>query len=241
MGRAVNNLRIAPSPDWMKRCLKAAGMRPINNIVDITNFVMLETGQPMHAFDRRDIRGNQIIVRRAANGEPITTLDGRQHTLNDSMLVIADGEAPSCLAGIMGGLDSEIKDDTTALFLESAKFRRDSVRRTARKLGMHTESSARYEKGVDIHNVAYAMDRALQLISDLNAGDIVDGVYDCNDGLPPEREIVVPAERIASDKKSVAYSLTLRSGERTLTDEESAKVVERVVKALEAAGAVLRS
>ena len=196
MGRAVNNLRIAPSPDWMKRCLKAAGMRPINNIVDITNFVMLETGQPMHAFDRRDIRGDQIIVRRAKEGEQITTLDGVEHTLTDQMLVIADGEAPSCLAGIMGGLDSEIKEDTTTLFLESAKFRRDSVRRTARRLGMHTESSARYEKGVDIHNVAYAMDRALQLIQDLDAGDIVQGGYDCNNGLPAEREIVVPAERI---------------------------------------------
>lgn len=196
MGRAVNNLRIAPSPDWMKRCLKAAGMRPINNIVDITNFVMLETGQPMHAFDRRDIRGNQIIVRRAKEGEQITTLDGKEHTLTNEMLVIADGEAPSCLAGIMGGLDSEIKEDTTSLFLESAKFRRDSVRRTARRLGMHTESSARYEKGVDIHNVAYAMDRALQLICDLDAGDVVDGVYDCNDGLPTEREIIVQASRI---------------------------------------------
>jgi phenylalanyl-tRNA synthetase beta chain len=109
MGRIVRNLRIAPSPDWMKDCLKAAGMRPINNIVDITNFVMLETGHPMHAFDLRDIAGNQIIVRRAAEGEPITTLDGKDHTLTPDMLVIADAKAPSCLAGIMGGLNSEIK------------------------------------------------------------------------------------------------------------------------------------
>ena len=150
LGRVVKNLRIAPSPKWMQASLRAAGMRPINNIVDITNFVMLETGQPMHAFDLRDVRGARIIVRRARPGEPITTLDGRKHTLTNDMLVIADADAPSCLAGIMGGLDSEIKDDTRDLFLECAKFRRDSVRRTARALGIRTESSARFEKGVDI-------------------------------------------------------------------------------------------
>lgn len=195
-GRIVRNLRIKESPDWMKRCLKAAGMRPINNIVDITNFVMLETGQPMHAFDRRDIKDNHIIVRRAKDGEGITTLDGKDHTLTSEMLVIADETAPSCLAGIMGGLDSEIKDDTTELFLESAKFRRDSVRRTARALGMRTESSARFERGLDIMNVEFAMERALQLINDLDAGDIIDGVIDKNEGLPSERVLTVPAGRI---------------------------------------------
>lgn len=196
MGRVVRNLRIAPSPEWMQRCLKAAGMRPINNIVDITNFVMLETGQPMHAFDLRDVRGGQIIVRRAKPGEPMTTLDGREHILTDDMLVIADAEHPSCLAGVMGGLDSEIKDDTTDLFFESAKFRRDSVRRTARALGMRTESSARYEKGVDILNVEYAMERALGLIDELDAGDIVDGTIDCHQGLPGDRVLTVSAASI---------------------------------------------
>ncbi len=196
VGRVVENVRIGESPDWMKRCLRAAGMRPISNIVDITNFVMLETGQPMHAFDRRDIAGDRIIVRRAAEGETITTLDGREHTLTGEMLVIADGEAPSCLAGIMGGLNSEIKEDTSSLFLECAKFRRDSVRRTARALGMRTESSARYEKGVDIRNVEYAMERALQLIDELDAGDIVDGVIDCNAGLPAPRVIQTTVDGI---------------------------------------------
>lgn len=196
IGRCVNNLRIQESPEWMKLCLRAAGMRPINNIVDITNFVMLETGQPMHAFDRRDIAGNQIIVRRAKNGETITTLDDKEHTLNDTMLVIADGENPSCLAGIMGGLNSEIKPDTTSLFLESARFRRDNVRRTARALGIRTESSARYEKGIDIFRCEYAMERALQLIYDLDAGDIVDGTIDCHNGLPQQREITVSAQSI---------------------------------------------
>ena len=195
-GRVVKNLRIAPSPDWMKLCLKAAGMRPINNIVDITNYVMLETGQPMHAFDLRDVREGRIIVRRASEGETMTTLDGKPHTLTADMLVIADAEAPSCLAGVMGGLDSEIKPDTTDLFLESAKFRRDSVRRTARTLGMRTESSARFEKGVDIIGVEYAMERALQLVDELDAGDIVDGAIDCNEGLPAPRKLSVTADSI---------------------------------------------
>ncbi len=196
LGRVVKNLRIGPSPDWMKDCLKAAGMRPINNIVDITNFVMLETGQPMHAFDLRDIDGAKIIVRRAKDGEPMTTLDGKEHTLTSDMLVIADASAPSCLAGIMGGLNSEIKEDTTDLFLECAKFRRDSVRRTGRALGMRTESSARFEKGVDIHTVEYAMNRALALIDELDAGDIIDGAIDRYESLPAPREIVVKADRI---------------------------------------------
>lgn len=198
LGRVVKNLRIAPSPDWMKDALKAAGMRPINNIVDITNFVMLETGQPMHAFDLRDIGGAKIIVRRAADGEPMTTLDGKEHTLTSDMLVIADASAPSCLAGIMGGLNSEIKDDTTDLFFECAKFRRDSVRRTARTLGMRTESSARFEKGVDIHTVAYAMERALQLIDELNAGDIIEGAIDRYEELPEPRVLTVKADSITA-------------------------------------------
>ena len=196
MGRVVKNLRIKESPDWLKQCLKAAGMRPINNIVDITNYVMLETGHPMHAFDLRDIRGSQIIVRRANAQEEITTLDGKAHTLTEDMLVIADAEGPSCLAGIMGSLNSEIKEDTKDLFLESAKFRRDSIRRTTRALGMRTEASARYERGLDVIGVEYAMDRALQLIDELDAGDIIDGVIDCNEELPAPRELSVPAKRI---------------------------------------------
>ena len=196
MGRVVKNLRIKESPDWMKQCLRAAGMRPINNIVDITNYVMLETGHPMHAFDLRDVKGGQIIVRRAKNGEPFTALDDKAHTLTDNMLVIADAEEPSCLAGIIGGLNSEIKEDTTDLLFECAKFRRDSVRRTARTLGMRTESSARFERGVDTIGVEYAMERALQLICELDAGDIISGVIDRNDGLPAPRTLTVPAQKI---------------------------------------------
>ncbi len=196
MGRVVKNLRIKESPDWLKQCLRAAGMRPINNIVDITNYVMLETGHPMHAFDLRDIRGKQIIVRRATNGEPITTLDGKDHTLTSDMLVIADAEGPSCLAGVMGGLNSEIKEDTQDLFLESAKFRRDSIRRTCRALGMRTEASSRYERGLDTIGVELAMERALQLIHDLDAGDVISGVIDCHEGLPAPRKLEVPVQKI---------------------------------------------
>ncbi|MBE6806356.1 MAG: phenylalanine--tRNA ligase subunit beta [Ruminococcaceae bacterium] len=196
VGRVVKNLRIKESPDWMKRAITASGMRPINNIVDITNFVMLETGQPMHAFNYNELRGKHVIVRNAKADEKITTLDGKEYNLNPDMLVIADGEVPSCLAGIMGGLESEITETTTDLFLESAKFKRDNVRHTGRALGIRTESSGRFEKGVDIINTRYAMERALQLIDELDAGDIIDGEIDKNMGLPEDRIITVKTERI---------------------------------------------
>ena len=196
VGRVVKNLRIKPSPVWMQKALIASGMRPINNIVDITNFVMLETGQPMHAFNYNDLADKKIIVRNANEGEKITTLDGKEYNLTTEMLVIADGKKPSCLAGIMGGKESEIEDDTKDLFLECAKFRRDSVRKTGRALGIRTESSGRFEKGVDIINVGFAMDRALQLICDLDAGDIIDGVLDRNQGLPEDKILNVTSKSI---------------------------------------------
>ena len=196
VGRVVKNLRIAPSPTWMQKAITASGMRPINNIVDITNFVMLETGQPMHAFNYDDLEGKKIIVRNAKEGESITTLDGKDYPLSTDMLVIADGEKPSCLAGIMGGRESEIEDDTKNLFLECAKFKRDNIRHTGRKLGIRTESSGRFEKGVDIINTAYAMERALELIDLLDAGDIIDGVIDRNEGLPEDKIITVTTKSI---------------------------------------------
>ncbi len=196
IGRVVKNLRIKPSPAWMQKAITASGMRPINNIVDITNFVMLETGQPMHAFNYNDIADKKIIVRNALEGESITTLDGKEHNLTTDMLVIADGKKPSCLAGIMGGKESEIEDDTKDLFLEAAKFRRDSVRKTGRALGIRTESSGRFEKGIDIINVEFAMNRALQLINDLDAGDIIEGVIDRNEGLPEDKILNVTTQSI---------------------------------------------
>ena len=196
IGRVVKNLRIKPSPDWMQKAITASGMRPINNIVDITNFVMLETGQPMHAFNYNDLRGKHIIVRNAKSGESITTLDEKTHNLTENMLVIADGEVPSCLAGIMGGLESEITQDTTDLFLESAKFKRDNIRKTGRTLGIRTEASGRFEKGIDIINTEYAMERALQLIYELDAGDIIEGVIDKYESLPKPRIITVTTDKI---------------------------------------------
>jgi len=196
LGRVVKNLRVKESPEWMQTCLKSAGMRPINNIVDITNFVMLETGMPMHAFDKRDVTGDKIIIRNAQKDEKIVTLDEKEHTLNENMLVIADAVAPSCLAGIMGSFNSEIKPDTKDLFLECAKFRRDNIRKTARSLGMRTEASSRFEHGVDINNVEYAMNRALGLIYEFDAGDIIEGSIDLNEGLPTDRELNVTAKSV---------------------------------------------
>ncbi|MCQ2477821.1 MAG: phenylalanine--tRNA ligase subunit beta [Clostridia bacterium] len=196
IGTVVKNLRIKPSPDWMQKAISASGMRPINNIVDITNFVMLETGQPMHAFNYNELSGKKIVVRNANAGEKITTLDGKDYELTTDMLVIADGEKPSCLAGIMGGKESEIEDDTKDLFLESAKFKRDNIRHTARSLGIRTEASGRFERGVDIMNTEYATNRALSLIYELDAGDIIDGKIDCNNGLPKERILTVTAQSV---------------------------------------------
>lgn len=198
LGRVIKNVRIKESPDWMKKCISAAGMRPINNIVDITNFVMLETGQPMHAFDLSFVEDNKIIVRNAKNGEKMQTLDEKQYELTDEMLVIADGKKPSCLAGIMGGLESEIREGTKAILFESAKFKRDNVRKTCRALGIRTEASSRFERGVDIINTEYAMERALQLVYELDAGDIVEGVIDLNQGLPEKRVIKTTTEKVLS-------------------------------------------
>ncbi len=196
VGATVENIRIAPSPKWLCDCLLSAGMRPINNIVDITNFVMLETGQPMHAFDVRDISNQQIIVRRAKENEELTTLDGKEHKLNSEMLVIADASRAVGIAGIMGGENSEVKEDTPAIFFESAKFRRDSVRKTARALGIATEASSRFEKGIDAFGCRFALDRALSLIDELNAGDVTSWSPDIYEELPESKTIVAPLKRI---------------------------------------------
>ncbi len=177
-GAVVKNVRIKPSPLWIRQRLRASGVRPINNIVDITNFVMLEYGQPMHAFDRRYLSGNSVIVRRAAAGESITTLDGNKRVLSDEMLVIADADKPVAVAGIMGGEYSGIMDDTDTIVFESACFNGVSVRKTAKKLGMRTEASSRYEKGLDPASCLDCLSRALELVVELGAGDVVDGVID---------------------------------------------------------------
>ena len=172
--RVVKNVRVKPSPRWMRERLRAMGVRPINNIVDITNYVMLEYGQPMHSFDYAMLAGHEIHVRRAADGETITTLDGTPHKLTKDNLVIADAEKPVAAAGVMGGENSEIRDGTTTIVFESACFNGPSVRRTARSLGMRTDASGLYEKGLDPNNCMPALDRACELVELLDAGDVTD-------------------------------------------------------------------
>lgn len=178
MAGAVTNIKIAPSPEYISSRLKSVGLRSINNIVDITNFVLIEIGQPMHAFDQDFLEGNQINVRRAVNGEKIITLDEKEHVLNDSMLVICDAVKPACMAGIMGGLNSGIKDTTKTVVFESAKFARDNIRRTSRALNLRSDSSFRYERGIDFDSQRLGLARALHLIQEFNCGDIADGIID---------------------------------------------------------------
>lgn len=177
--RVIQNVKIGPSPEWMKERLRAAGIRPINNIVDITNYVMLEMGQPMHAFDLDKLRGGKIVVRRAQAGETIETLDGSERKLEPGMLVISDAERAVAVAGVMGGGNSEISGNTGRILFEAASFNGTSVRMTSKKLGMRTEASSRFEKGLDVNNVVEALNRAAQLIEELGAGEVVTGVIDC--------------------------------------------------------------
>ncbi len=176
--RMVRNVKIAPSPDWMKERLRNSGMRPINNIVDITNYVMLEYGQPMHAFDFACVGEGEIHVRLAREGESIRTLDGAERKLTPSMLCICDKKKPVAVAGVMGGENSEIVGDTAMVLLESANFNGASVRRTATALGMRTDASSRFEKGLDVQNTVKAVERACELIELLGAGQVVEGVID---------------------------------------------------------------
>ncbi len=177
-GAVVENVRVAPSPRWMRERLRACGVRPINNIVDITNYVMLEYGQPMHAFDLRFLEGNHVIVRNAKNGETITTLDDIERELDDTMLVIADEQKPVAVAGVMGGQYSGIMEDTQTIVFESACFNGPSIRKTAKKLGMRTESSARFEKELNPDDCDLCLKRALELVQLFDAGDVVDGIID---------------------------------------------------------------
>ncbi len=176
--RMVKNVKIAPSPRWMRERLRASGVRPINNIVDITNYVMLEYGQPMHAFDFSCVEGGHIIVRTAREGETVQTLDGNERKLTPNMLCICDEHKPVCVAGVMGGANSEIVGDTAMVLFESANFNGVSVRRTASALGMRTDASSRYEKGLDMMNTIKAVERACELVELLGCGEVVDGVMD---------------------------------------------------------------
>ncbi|MBQ9097260.1 MAG: phenylalanine--tRNA ligase subunit beta [Clostridia bacterium] len=193
--RIVKNVKIGPSPKWFRDRLKGCGIRSINNVVDITNFLLMEYGQPMHAFDLSYLEDSKIVVRRAKDGEKITTLDGVGRNLDSSMLVIADSKKPVAVAGVMGGENSEIKEDTKTLLFECANFDGASVRVTAKKLGLRTEASAHYEKGLDPYMIEDAVNRACELIEELGAGEVVGGIIDVNNAPADNRRITFnPAE-----------------------------------------------
>lgn len=196
IGHYVYDVKIGESPLWMRRRLALVGQEPISNIVDITNYVSLEMGQPMHAFDCNYLEGNAIRVRRAAEGEKIITLDAKEYTLNSNNLVICDGVKPVAIAGVMGGLNSEIRDTTEEVMFESAKFVRDNIRKTSRALGKRTDASAKYEKGVDEYATIHAMKRALHLIEELHCGKVSCTHVDVNTG-----NSVEPKEMRVSVKK----------------------------------------
>ncbi|HWQ29371.1 MAG TPA: phenylalanine--tRNA ligase subunit beta [Negativicutes bacterium] len=196
--RMIKNIVIKDSPAWMQERLIKAGVRPISNIVDITNYVMLELGHPMHAFDYRDLEDKKIIVRNAAPGEMIKTLDEVERKLEESMLVIADGTKPTGIAGVMGGHGSEIKADTTAVIFESANFNPVNIRLTSKKLGLRTEASGRYEKGIDPELTMFALDRACSLVEQLGAGEVVGGVIDIYPSPKPVRKLSLNVEKVNS-------------------------------------------
>ncbi len=230
IGHYVYDVKIGESPQWMKRRLALMGQEPISNIVDITNYVLLEMGQPMHAFDFDYLEGNAIEVRRAGQEEKITTLDGQEYTLNTNNLVICDGVKPVALAGVMGGLNSEIRESTGEVLFESAKFARDNIRKTSRGLGKRTDASARYEKGVDEYFTVHAMERALHLIQELGCGKVSSTHIDVNTGnLIEPREmkvsvrkvedvlgIEVPVQEILRIMKNLDFAPTLEGDELTL-------------------------
>ena len=206
--RVIRGVRIAPSPKWLKRKLESIGVGTINNVVDITNFALMEYGHPLHAFDYHKLAENRIVVRRAVSDETLTTIDGTERKLASDMLVIADAEKPVALAGVMGGLDSEISDQTVDVLLESAYFHPPSVRKTSKALGMHTEASHRFERGADPEGVIPAINRAAQLIAELAGGEVAAGIIDVYPGkrepaqvkLRPERVNFVLGTQISSDE-----------------------------------------
>ncbi len=190
MAKAVKNVVRCVSPRIIRNRLKAVGIRPINNLVDVTNYVLIEIGQPMHAFDKNLLAGGKIVVRRAENGEKIVALDGKEYTLSDRHLAICDAEKPVAVAGVMGGEYSSVCDDTKTVILESARFARDSVRHTARELNLHSDSSARFEKGIDFYSQEMGLKRALHLFEKYGWGEIVGGTIDCAKESAKDREFV---------------------------------------------------
>lgn len=220
----ITGIKVGPSPAWMQQRLAAVGLRPINNIVDVGNYVMLETGQPLHAFDAKKLGGNEIVVRLAHEGEKITTLDGKERTLNSRMLVIADAQKPVVIAGIMGGENYGVSADTTELVLECAIFKRQSVRATSRKLNLTSDSAYRYERGVDPHAALEAAWRAVDLILETAGGKVVGPIYRVGGDVPWQREIVVThdyiCDRLGFDVPAEAMRAAFDGLEFTIAREE---------------------
>jgi len=196
MGITITGVQVGPSPQWMQTRLRAAGLRPINNIVDVTNYVMLEIGSPLHAFDRAQLAEGRVVIRRAGEGEPIETLDHVQRTLTAQQLVIADAARPVAIAGVMGGVDSEVSEGTTEILLEGANFAMTSIRHTSRALKLRSDASGRFERGIDPNLVTLAMARATRLILDLCPGATVTGMQDAYPGPVAPREIAFAFSRI---------------------------------------------
>ncbi len=203
--RVVKNVKIGPSPKWMQSRLRACGIRPINNLVDITNYIMEEYGQPMHAYDLSTIEDNKIVVRRANEGEEFVTLDGEKHTLDSETLMICDGKKPVGIAGIMGGENSMITEDVTNMLFEAACFDGPNVRRSSKKIGLRTDASNKFEKGLDPNNAIEAINRACQLIEELGVGEVVDGVVDVYPNPVEPRKIKFDADYV---NKLIGFDLT---------------------------------
>ena len=216
--RLVRGVKIGPSPDWLAKRLETIGQRPINNVADITNYVLHELGQPLHAFDFAKLGGHRIVVRRAAPGEKLKTLDGVERTLTSEMLVIADAEKPVALAGIMGGEESEISTQTTDVLIESAYFDPNSVRQTARQLGMDTEASRRFERGADCEGVLRAQQRCVELICELAGGVATDDAVDVYPKPLQPRVISIRPERV---KELTSLSVEMKQINGILVDRKS--------------------
>jgi phenylalanyl-tRNA synthetase beta chain len=230
IGHSVTDITIGQSPAWMRKRLVLSGIRSISNIVDITNFVLLEMGQPMHSFDMDQLSGKEIVVRRAKDGEKIQTLDEKEFTLNKENLVICDGDKPVALAGIMGGSNSEITENTKNVFFECAKFARDNIRKTSRALGQSSDSSARYERGVDAYTTELGMKRALHLVQELGCGKVTDVHIDCNTSDTTGKKmtasmakinsllgITVPAKEIVSILESLNFEVKIGADGDTMS------------------------
>lgn len=217
IARRITDVKIEKSPYWMQRRLIESGVRPINNIVDITNYVMLEMGQPMHAFDMREIENNKIVVKSASNGDKFMTLDGVERTLNEDVLMITNGEKNLGVAGIMGGEESGVKDDTTEIMFETASFNKENIRRTSKALGLRSESSSRFEKGIAIETAEIAMERACQLVELLNAGKVMKGKVDVNPVKQKLQTITVSPRNI---NKKIGVDIPMDEFIKILTDLE---------------------